>query len=85
MWAGIRDALQPGGVFAGQLFGIRDSWADTARMSFHDPEQVAKLLEGLEVLRLDETEWDGDALSGAKRSARFTTFWFAGLGLRPLL
>ena len=66
LWAGIRHALQPGGVFAGQLFGIRDSWADTARMSFHNPEQVAELLEGLEVLQLDETEWDGDAMSGPK-------------------
>jgi len=66
LWAGIRGALLPGGVFAGQLFGVRDSWADTARMSFHDPEQVAELLEGLEVLQLDETERDGAAVSGPK-------------------
>jgi hypothetical protein len=26
LWAGIRNALKSGGVFAGQLFGIRDSW-----------------------------------------------------------
>lgn len=66
LWAGIRGARLPGRGFAGPLFGIRDSWAGTARMSFHDPGQVATLLEGLAVLRLDETEWDGEALSGPK-------------------
>jgi hypothetical protein len=46
--------------------GPRDSWAGTARMSFHNPDQVAELLEGLYVLQLDETERDGDAVSGPK-------------------
>ena len=67
VWAGIRGALLPGGIFAGQLFGIRDSWAGAgSRMSFHGRGQVDGLLEGLEVVRLDEAEWDGAAMSGPK-------------------
>jgi SAM-dependent methyltransferase len=66
-WAGIRRALAPGGIFAGQLFGIHDSWAATRPyMSFHRPGQARQLLEGLQVLRLEETERDGTAVSGPK-------------------
>jgi SAM-dependent methyltransferase len=67
VWAGIRNALLPGGVFAGQLLGVRDSWAGSAGMSFQDREQVRELLDGLEVLQLRETERDGEAVSGPKR------------------
>jgi tellurite methyltransferase len=67
VWAGIRDALLPGGVFAGQLLGVRDSWAGSAGMSFQDPEQVRELLDGLEVLQLRESVRDGEAVSGPKR------------------
>jgi trans-aconitate methyltransferase len=66
LWAGIRDALLPGGVFAGQLLGVRDSWACSADMSSQAPEQVSELLDGLEVLQLRETERDGEAVSGPK-------------------
>ena len=66
VWRGIREALLPGGVFAGQLFGPRDSWAGSPRMSFHGAEQVAELLDGTEVLHLSEAEWDGEAVSEAK-------------------
>jgi SAM-dependent methyltransferase len=66
VWKGIREALLPGGVFAGQLFGPRDSWAGSPRMSFHSLEQTGKLLDGMEVLHQSESEWDGEAVSGAK-------------------
>ncbi len=66
MWAGIRDALLPGGVFAGQLFGLRDTWAGSPRMTFHRAEQVGELLNGTEVLHLSESEWDGEAGAGLK-------------------
>ena len=67
VWAAIRRALAPGGIFAGQLFGIHDSWAATSpHMTFHRLDQVRDLLDGLEVLRLDETERDGAAVSGPK-------------------
>jgi SAM-dependent methyltransferase len=65
-WARIRQALVPGGVFAGQLFGVRDSWADDTSMTFHARPEVDGLLDGLEILRLDETEEDGHAADGPK-------------------
>jgi len=65
-WARIRQALASGGVFAGQLFGIRDSWADDPSMTFHARHEVAGLLDGLQILRLEETEQDGQASSGPK-------------------
>ena len=65
-WARIRRALAPGGVFAGQLFGTRDTWADNPGMTFHTRHQAATLLHGLDILRLEETEHDGHAVSGPK-------------------
>lgn len=70
-WARIRQALGPGGVFAGQLFGIRDSWADDPSMTFHARHEVEVLLDGLQILRLEETEQDGRASSGPKHSHTF--------------
>ena len=66
LWARIRGALAPGGVFAGQLFGIRDSWADDPDMTFCTRRQAGVLLDSLDILRLKETERDGHAFSGPK-------------------
>jgi SAM-dependent methyltransferase len=67
VWTGIRQALAPGGIFAGQLLGERDSWAGMrTSTSFQTADQVRRLLNGLEILRLDETERDGEAVSGQK-------------------
>jgi SAM-dependent methyltransferase len=66
LWARIRRALAPGGVFAGQLFGTRDTWADDPDLTFHTRPQAETLLDGLDVLRLEETERDGRAYSGPK-------------------
>jgi SAM-dependent methyltransferase len=66
LWARIRQALAPGGVFAGQLFGIRDTWADDPDLTFHTRHQVEVMLDGLDILRLEETERDGHAFSGPK-------------------
>jgi hypothetical protein len=61
-----RRALAPIGVFAGQLFGIRDSRADDPDMTFCARHQVGVLLDGLDILRLEETEREGHAFSGPK-------------------
>lgn len=66
MWTRIREALVPGGVFVGQLFGIRDSWAADSAMTFHDRRQAESLLDGLQILHLQETEHDGHAFTGPK-------------------
>jgi hypothetical protein len=66
LWTRICQALVPGGVFAGQLFGIRDSWAADAAMTFHDRLEAEALLDGLRILRLHETDHDGRAFTGPK-------------------
>ena len=65
-WNQIRRALLPGGIFAGQLFGTHDSWAGDPSMTFQDRSEVNRLLDGLEILELHETERDGEAYSGPK-------------------
>jgi len=66
LWARVRRALLPGGIFAGQLFGPHDSWAGSPGMIFHDRSDVDTLLAGLEILELRETDEDGQARSGPK-------------------
>jgi hypothetical protein len=66
IWLCIRQALVPGGVFAGQLFGIRDGWTDNPNMTFHTRRAVETLLNGLQILQLCETEREGQAFNGPK-------------------
>ena len=67
LWRRIRGALRPGGVLAGQLFGDRDTWAgELEDVTFHTAEEVAALLEGLDVVELTEVEEDGGSGRGPK-------------------
>lgn len=67
LWTSVAACLRPGGRFAGQLFGTRDSWADDPEMTFHSAEQVQNLLaKGFETETLRETDEDGEAFSGPK-------------------
>lgn len=71
LWANIRAALRPGGLFAGHLLGPNDGWAPRG-VSVHSRAEVAGLLAGLEVLRCDESEHEGTTASGkAKHWHRF--------------
>jgi SAM-dependent methyltransferase len=56
VWARVRSAIRPGGRFAGQLFGDRDSWAVIADRTHHRRSELDGLFEGfvLEELREDE-------------------------------
>jgi trans-aconitate methyltransferase len=71
-WAKIVDALQPGGRFAGQFFGIRDSWADESHMTFHTEDQIQAMFAGFEIESFQEQEEDGTPTSGAKHWHVFT-------------
>jgi hypothetical protein len=61
----LRAACELLGAGAGRT-AIDLGWATRPYMSFHRPGQARELLEGLEVLRLEETERDGMAVSGHK-------------------
>src|SRR6478735_6743118 len=54
LWADIREALRPGGLFAGELFGPHDEWFGRPGMSFHERRQVEGMLTGMDVIQLVE-------------------------------
>lgn len=74
VWRRIRSAAR-GGVLAVHLFGDRDSWASgpsaVAGMTFHRRAEVEQLLTGLEVVSLDEAEYDGPSGRGPKHWHRY--------------
>ncbi|MFV2142890.1 class I SAM-dependent methyltransferase [Isoptericola sp. G70] len=70
VWEGVRGALAPGGWVGVTLFGERDEWAtDLATadaLTFHHEEDVGELIDGLDVLVVDEREHDGPSFGGPK-------------------
>jgi SAM-dependent methyltransferase len=67
LWANIASCIRPDGRFAGQLFGLRDTWANNPEMTFHSAAQVAALFAGrFETELLVEREDDGNSVSGPK-------------------
>lgn len=58
VWRRIGASLRPGGRFAGQLYGERDSWAGRDGMTFHTRAEVDALLAGFEIEYLSEEEDD---------------------------
>lgn len=63
VWRRIVDSLRPGGVFAGQLFGVNDDFAKRGIVTL-SREGVEEMLAGLEIIRLDEVEEDGRTAIG---------------------
>jgi trans-aconitate methyltransferase len=67
LWSNITACILPEGRFAGQLFGVRDSWSNRPYMTFHSAEQAASLFERVfEIEVFHEYEKDGEAFSGPK-------------------
>ena len=61
----LKGSLKIGGVFSGQLFGIRDDWyKQRANMSFHSREKVEQLLSNMEIIELNEEEKDENPAVG---------------------
>ena len=65
-WNVARDRLRPGGIFVVNFFGPRDSWAGREGMRFIDIDAVRRLVDGLELLALDEEDQDGNSFLGPK-------------------
>jgi len=72
LWEKIANALNPGGRFAGQFFGVHDSWADHKDMTFHTETQVRAMIEKFETEYFHEQDEDGQAASGPKHWHVFT-------------
>ena len=62
------DALERSGFCAHRSLrlGTRDTQAGDPDMTFNARHQVEVLLDGLDIVRLEETERDGHAFSGPK-------------------
>ena len=65
-WSQARAQLRPGGFLVVNVFGDRDGWADAADMTFVDRAGVDRLLEGLDVVTVDEEDADGSSFVGPK-------------------
>ncbi|MGE0255927.1 MAG: trans-aconitate 2-methyltransferase [Alphaproteobacteria bacterium] len=64
LWAHIHASLLPGGRFAGQLYGDRDTWAGRPGMTFHTGAQVDARLAGWNVEMRREVEEDSTTPRG---------------------
>ena len=67
------NALRPGGVFAGDFFGPKDSWAQNRDMTFHTRDEVGGLLASLNVLLVAERDEGGPSGIGPKHWHVFRT------------
>lgn len=63
LWTRITAAVRPGGLFCGQLFGERDSWASKG-VTVVDVARLQQLLRGWDVLLQREEEEDGHTAVG---------------------
>jgi SAM-dependent methyltransferase len=72
LWDKITDAVRSGGRFAGQFFGVRDSWAVNTDMIFHNEEQVRTMLKTFKIESFHEMDEDGNAVNGPKHWHVFT-------------
>lgn len=68
VFARLRAALRPGGVFTGQFFGIHDEWnTPDHAMTFLTRTQVDDLLAGLNVRELTEDDRQGGTATGGTK------------------
>ena len=63
----IRQSLVGGGIFCSQFFGMHDEWSSNPSMTFHTQAQIEMLLDGMDILMLDEEEKDGQTANGTPK------------------
>jgi len=66
VWSRAREALRPGGWLAVDLLGDRDGGAGQRAMTFLDRKSLDDLVQGLELVSLEEEDEDGRSFSGPK-------------------
>ncbi len=67
VWRRIESSLRPGGRFAGQLYGERDSWMGREGMTFHSRADIEGLLAGFDVEHFVEEEDDSTTPRGESK------------------
>lgn len=64
----LKAALVPGGVFAGQFFGVHDQWnTPDSDMTFLTRAEAEDLLSDLETIELSEEDADGQTADGSSK------------------
>ena len=65
----IKAALAPGGIFAGQFFGVHDDWNTPERtaMTFLMRAEAEALLSDLDIVELTEDDNDGHIADGSPK------------------
>lgn len=58
-WEKLTSALRPGGLFAGQLLGVHDDWANRGYTVFTASECYA-VLDAFDILYFEEVDRDGE-------------------------
>jgi tellurite methyltransferase len=66
LWQKIVTNIKPGGRFAGQLFGVKDTWASNKDMTFLTEEQARALFTAFDVEYFREEDEDGQSQIGPK-------------------
>ena len=66
-WGRIVGSIRPGGRFAGQFFGDRDTWARCADRTHHTRGQVEAMLSGFDIEVFNEEERDDAMADGAPK------------------
>jgi len=68
VFARMKAALHPGGIFAVQFFGVNDQWNREGRpMTFVTRHEAEALLSGLDTLAFEEEDKDGTIADGSPK------------------
>lgn len=68
VFARLKAALKPGGIFVGQFFGVKDTWnTPDSSMTFFTHEQAQNQLERTEIVEFEEEDQDGATALGAQK------------------
>jgi len=66
-WPKLVSWIKPGGLFMGQILGVHDTWADREGHNAHTSEEVKSLLQGFEIVQVQEDERDGETAVGTPK------------------
>ncbi len=68
VFARMKNSVQPGGIFVGQLFGMHDEWnTPDSRMTFLTREQAEELFKDISIIEFNEVEEDGHVANGTPK------------------
>lgn len=68
VFARVKHALKPGGIFVGQFFGMHDEWNTPGNhMTFLTREQAEELLRGLRIIELNEEDVNSHVADGTPK------------------